>query len=65
VSPIRGVMLEPFDGVAELWSDAASATGTPEERAEAGRILAEDEANFIDFSRSAIWRGEERFMIGD
>jgi hypothetical protein len=62
--PLRGAMLEPFDGVAELWTDPDKATGTPEERREAGRILAEDEARFIDFSRSAIWRGEEHFMIG-
>ena len=61
--PIRGPMLEPFDGVAELWTDAASATGSEEERRKAGQALAEDEANFIDFSRSAIWRGEERPII--
>jgi len=63
-NPIRGQMFEPYDGVAELWTDAASGTGTDEQRREAGRILAEDEANFIDFSRSAVWRGEEVFQIG-
>jgi hypothetical protein len=62
--PIRGQMLEPYDGIAEWWIDPARATGTPEERREAGRVLAEDEANFIDFSRSCITRGEEVHMIG-
>lgn len=63
--PLRGQMLEPFDGVAELWSDASAATGTAEQRRESARILAEDEANFIDFAGSAVWRGEEHFMIGE
>jgi len=63
--PIRGEMLEAFDGVAELWSDTTSATGSDDERRASGRALAEDEVNFIDFSRSAIWRGEEHFMLGD
>jgi hypothetical protein len=61
--PIRGKMLEPFDGVAELWSDAASATGSEEERREARRILAEDEAKFIDFATSSVWRGEEHVIL--
>ena len=62
--PLRGEMLEPFDGVAEFWIDPAKATGTDEERREVGRILAEDEANFIDFSRSTMTRGEEHYMVG-
>jgi hypothetical protein len=62
--PLRGPMLEPFDGVAEFWIDPALATGTDEERREAARVLAEDEANFIDFSRSTMTRGEELYMIG-
>jgi hypothetical protein len=62
--PIRGEMLEPFDGVAEFWIDPSKATGTDEERREAARALAEDEAHFIDFSRSTMTRGEEMYMIG-
>lgn len=61
--PIRGEMLEPFDGVAELWFDPASATGSDEDRREARRALAEDEARFIDFARSSVWRGEENFIV--
>ncbi len=63
--PIRGEMGEPFDGVAELWFDRERATGSDEERRAASRALAEDEAHFIDFSRSAMWRGEEQFIVGD
>jgi hypothetical protein len=61
--PLRGQMLPPFDGVAELWTDPESATGSDEERREARRALAEDEAKFIDFANSAVWRGEEHFML--
>ncbi len=61
---IRGQMLEPYDGVAEWWIDASKATGTDDERREAARVLAEDEARFIDFSRSTMTRGEEHYMIG-
>lgn len=60
---IRGEMLEPFDGVAELWFDADLATGTPEERREAGRQLAEDEAKFIDFAGSSSWTAEEHVIV--
>ncbi len=62
--PIRGDMAEPYDGYAEWWIDPAKATGTDEERREAARVLAEDEANFIDFSRSCMTRGEEHYMVG-
>jgi uncharacterized protein (TIGR02118 family) len=63
--PLRGDMAEPYDGVAELWFDPALATGTEDERRAARRALAEDEAKFIDFSHSAMWTGEELFVIGD
>ncbi len=61
--PIRGQMLEPFDGVAELWFDPASATGSDEERRAAARALAEDEAKFLDFAHSSVWRGEEHTIL--
>lgn len=63
--PLRGEMQEPYDGVAELWFDPASATGSEQERRAAARELAEDEAKFIDFARSAIWRAEEVVMFGE
>lgn len=55
-------MLPPLDGVAELWWDslpdmlAAAATS---EGAEAGRLVREDEENFVDFERSSAFLTEE------
>tara|TARA_R100000900_G_scaffold90923_1_gene70648 strand:+ start:357 stop:737 length:381 start_codon:yes stop_codon:yes gene_type:complete len=55
-----------YDGVAELWweslEDLRAATATEEGR-QAGRLLLEDEAKFIDFSRSPLWYGEEHQII--
>lgn len=55
-----------YDGVAELWweslEDLRAATETEEGR-QAGRLLLEDEAKFIDFSRSPLWYGEEHQII--
>ena len=54
----RRGFLTPFDGVAELWWDnpeeLAVAAEKPEYQ-EATNELLEDEKNFIDFSKSAIW----------
>jgi len=59
---------EPFDGVAELWwdtvEDFAPAQRTPE-REKSAVALREDEANFIDFSRSPLWLAEEYPVITD
>ena len=53
---VRG-MRGPADGVTEVWWDSLedfqSVYATPE-GAEGGRILAEDEARFIDFEKSAV-----------
>jgi uncharacterized protein (TIGR02118 family) len=51
----------PYDGVAELWwhsiEDLAATFEDPEAR-EAGRLLLEDEAKFIDLPRSPIFFGQ-------
>jgi hypothetical protein len=54
-----------YDGVAQLWWETLEDLGasTPE-AAEAGRQLLEDEAKFIDFSRSPLWFGEEKVIFG-
>ena len=57
---------EPYDGVAQLWWDSfedISANRHPN-AAEAGRMLLEDEKKFIDHSRSPLWWGEEKVIIG-
>ena len=63
----RGSEEEAFDGVAELWWDdtgsLASSTTTDEAR-KASRELLEDEAKFIDFSRSVIFVAEENPVVG-
>ena len=59
---------EGFDGVAELWweslEDLEASTSDPAAR-EAGRILLEDEAKFIDLPNSPLWFGEEHVVVGD
>ena len=59
---------EAFDGVAELWWESREemerAFASPEGRA-AGKELQEDEKNFIDHSRSPLWIGEEKPIVGE
>ena len=62
----RGAPQDDFDGVAESWFDSVealvAATSTAEGRRAAQR-LAEDEARFIDFSRSRIFFVNEDVVI--
>jgi uncharacterized protein (TIGR02118 family) len=55
-----------YDGVAELWwkseEDLAAATSTPA-ALEAGRILLEDEARFIDLANSPLFFSREREIV--
>ena len=58
---------EAFDGLAEIWWDSIEALGaafTSKEGQEAGRILMEDEARFIDFGRSSLFLAEEHEILG-
>ncbi|WIM14473.1 EthD domain-containing protein [Enhydrobacter sp.] len=58
---VRGAP-EPFDGVAELWwadEDTFRAAGRDPAAREAGRLLLEDEAKFIDLPRSPLWLNRE------
>jgi len=57
LAKVRGAP-EPYDGVAELWwesEEAFKASGRTPEGREAGRLLLEDEAKFIDLARSPLW----------
>lgn len=62
---VRG-MRGPADGVTEVWwdslADFQSVYGAPQ-GAEAGRILAEDEARFIDFEKSAVFLTQEHLIF--
>ena len=60
----RGSMI-PYDGIAEIWCDSEdavfAAARTPEGRA-AGKVVAEDERNFIDTESSNIFVGTEHVI---
>lgn len=62
-----GAMAAPFDGIAELcWADESDmrhAFESPEAVA-LQRLLAVDEANFIDHARSARWIATETAPVG-
>ena len=53
-----------YDGVAQLWWNSLDdlMTDTPEAQA-AGIALLQDEAKFIDFSKSPLWFGEEKVIF--
>jgi uncharacterized protein (TIGR02118 family) len=52
-----------FDGMAELWFDDLSALEAAQ-RSPEWRASTEDEANFIDESRTAVFVTEEREISG-
>ncbi|MDO8669849.1 MAG: EthD domain-containing protein [Dehalococcoidia bacterium] len=63
----RGVMEEPYIGHAEVWFDRLA---RPRERPvpgspRVGALVLEDEAKFIDFSRSTLFIAKERIVIGN
>jgi uncharacterized protein (TIGR02118 family) len=56
---------EPYDGVAELWWESEEvfrASGRTPEGREAGRLLLEDEARFIDLGNSPLWLNREQVI---
>ncbi len=58
---VRGAP-EPFDGIAELWwpdEETFRAAGRDPKAREAGRLLVEDEAKFIDLEASPLWLNRE------
>jgi uncharacterized protein (TIGR02118 family) len=64
----RGAEMDDYDGVAESWFDsleALTAATSSDEGRRAAQLLAEDEARFIDFSRSRIFFVEENVVVGD
>lgn len=60
---LRGGMEEPYDGHAELWYDSSLMGTENEQRQKATDLFLEDERNFIDFSRSAMWYGKEHVFV--
>ena len=55
-----------YDGVAQLWYESLedlAAVGADPAGREAGRMLLEDERNFIDLEKSPLWWGQERVIF--
>jgi uncharacterized protein (TIGR02118 family) len=55
-----------YDGIAELWYDSVESVtenGRYDATRKAGRILLEDERNFIDLENSPLWFNEEHIII--
>ncbi len=62
----RGMKLQGFDGLAEVWwdsQDALLAALSTEEGQTSSAILAEDEARFIDLENSTIFFTEEHCVV--
>jgi hypothetical protein len=55
-------MVEPYAGHAEAWFDRGVTRSSPEARV-AAKAAIEDEAKFIDFTRSNIWTGKEHVIV--
>ncbi|MBM3141315.1 MAG: EthD family reductase [Chloroflexi bacterium] len=53
----------PYDGLALLWYDDAYPGRSPEADAAARPLIQEDEARFIDWSRSPLWMGVEHVIV--
>jgi len=63
----RGTLVEPYDGVAELWWDSFEdlvAVLSDEAGQQASLELLEDERRFIDLPACALWLGEEHVVVG-
>ena len=59
----RGTETQAYFGHAELWHDQRNGTGQIPEAKRASKALFEDEANFIDFSRSCMWYAKENVIF--
>ncbi len=62
----RTGLVEPFDGIAELWVDSLEALErdwSTDKAKEFVQAFFEDEKNFIDWSRSTILVSEENIVM--
>lgn len=65
IGPRTG-LVEPFDGIAELWVDSLEALErdwSSDQAKEFVQAFFEDEKNFIDWSRSTILVSEENIVM--
>lgn len=61
----RGVVVDAYDGHAELWFDRARLSLASPAGVEAARRAVQDERRFIDFARSSIWLAHEHVLVDD
>ena len=59
----RGIQVQPYFGHAELWYNQNTMGLRSPESTRGALALYEDEARFIDFSRSALWFGKELVFV--
>ncbi len=59
----RGTVIPPYFGHAELWYDQRLGGNQTAEGKLGAKALYEDEAKFIDFTRSTSWFGKEHVFI--
>lgn len=59
----RGTVVDSYMGHAELWYDRGVQVAPTVEGSRASRAAVEDEAKFIDFSRSVMFFGKEHVII--
>ncbi len=64
IASVRGAPAR-LDGIAELWFKEEDFNSTEDsvERQAAAKLLLEDEAKFIDFSRSPLWFNQEHVIL--
>ncbi len=64
IASVRGAPAR-LDGIAELWfkEEEFNDTANASEREAAAKLLIEDEAKFIDFSRSPLWFNQEHVIL--
>lgn len=60
---MRGVTVDPYLGHAEVWQNRSSSLLTQTDYDRMKQSVVEDEARFIDFSRSAVSLGKEHVFI--
>jgi uncharacterized protein (TIGR02118 family) len=58
-----GLPITPYDGVAEVWFDDLSSVLTTFAHKDYASIVAEDEENFLDRTKTAIFLSSETQMI--
>jgi hypothetical protein len=60
---VRGTLVEPYTGHAELWLERNGVAGFAPEISRGWELAVEDESKFIDFARSSMWYAKEHVFV--